>query len=52
MAFKDVRNLLLIYHNDGFINDDEFFVLYELYALKNLDFPYDPYAPLNLGELR
>ena len=38
MAFKNVRNLLLINHNDGFINDDEFVVLYDLYASKNLDF--------------
>ena len=40
MAFKNVRNLLLINHNDGFIDDDEFVVLYDLYAAKNLDFPY------------
>ena len=41
MAFKNVRNLLLINHNDGFINDDEFVVLYDLYASKNPDFQYD-----------
>ena len=41
MAFKNVRNLLLINHNDGFIDDDEFVVLYDLFASKNLDFPYD-----------
>ena len=45
MAFKNVWNLLLINHNDGFINDDEFVVLYDLYASKNPDFPYDSYAP-------
>ena len=28
MAFKKVQNLLLINYNDGFINDDEFVVLY------------------------
>ena len=38
MAFKNVRNLLLINHNDGFIDDDEFVVLYDLFASKNLDF--------------
>ena len=38
MAFKNVRNLLLINHNDGFINDDEFVVLYDLYASKTLTF--------------
>ena len=28
MAFKNARNLLLINHNDSFIDDDEFVVLY------------------------
>ena len=51
MDFKNVQNLLLINHNDGFIDDDEFVVLYDLYASKNLDFPYDSYAPFDLEEL-
>ena len=51
MAFKNVRNLLLINHNDGFIDDDEFVLLYDLFASKNLDFPYDSYAPFDLEEL-
>ena len=38
MAFKDVRNLLLIGHNDGFIDDDEFEFLYDLYASKTPTF--------------
>ena len=50
MAFKNVRNLLLINHNDGFFDDDDFF-LYDLYASKNLDFAYDSYAPFDLKEL-
>ena len=45
MAFKNVQNLLLINYNDGFIDDDEFVVLYDLYASKNLDFHNDLYAP-------
>ena len=51
MAFKNVRNLFLINHNDGFIDEDEFVVLYDLYAPRNLDFPYDSYAPFDLEEL-
>ena len=51
MAFKSVRNRLLIYHNDGFIDDDDFAVLYDLFASKNLDFPYDSYTPFDLEEL-
>ena len=38
-------------HNDGFIDDDGFVVLYDLFASKNLDFPYDWYAQLDLEEL-
>ena len=51
MTFKNVRNLLLINHNDGFIDDDEFVVLHDLFASKNLDFPYDSYAQFDLEEL-
>ena len=39
MAFKNVRNLLLINRNDGFIDDDEFVLLYDLFVSKDLDFP-------------
>ena len=48
---KTSKNLLLIIHNDGFIYDDEFGVLYDLYPSKNLVFPYESYAPFNLKEL-
>ena len=34
LAFKNVRNLLVINHNDGFIDDDGFVVLYDLFASK------------------
>ena len=50
MTFKNVRNLLLINHNDGFIDDDQFVLLYNLFASQNLDFPYDSYA-IDLEEL-
>ena len=45
MAFKNVRNVLLISHNDGFIDDDEFVFLYDLFVSKNLEFPQASYAP-------
>ena len=50
MAFEDVRNLLLIGPNDGFIDDDDFVFVYDLYASRNPDFPHDPYAPFDLEE--
>ena len=52
MAFRNVQNLLLINHNNGFIDDDdEFVALYDLYASKNLNFPYNSYVPFDLEEL-
>ena len=36
--------------NDGFIDDGEVVVLYDLYASKNLDFSHDSYAPFDLEE--
>ena len=50
MVLKHVRNLLLINH-DGFIDDDKFVVLYDLFPSKNLDFPYYLYAQFDLKEL-
>ena len=51
MAFKNVRNLLVINHKDGFIDDDEFVVLCDLFASKNLDFLYDSYTQFDVEEL-
>ena len=52
MAFRNVQNLLLINHNNGFIDDDdEFVALYDLYASKNLNFPYNSYVPFYLKRL-
>ena len=51
MAFKDLRNSLIISYDDGFIDDEEFILLYDLYSSKDLDFPYDVYAPFDLDEI-
>ena len=51
MAFKDLRNSLIISYDDGFIDDEEFVLLYDLYSSKDLDFPYDAYALFDLEEL-
>lgn len=50
-SFRDVRNQLLISHDDGLINDEEFLILYEHYSSRNPDFPYDTYASFDLDEL-
>ena len=36
-------------NNNGFIDDDEFVVLCDLFVSKNLDFPYDSYAQFDLA---
>ena len=51
MAFRDLRNLLLISHDDDLIDDDELLALYDLYFSKNLGFLYDSYLPFDLQEL-
>ena len=47
MAVKNVRNLLLINHNNGFIDDEEFVVL----CIEKLDFTCDSYEQFDLEEL-
>lgn len=52
MAYKDVRNLLLITHDDGLIDDEELIiVLYDLISSRHTDFPYDCYTAFDLDEL-
>ena len=51
MAFKDLRDSLIISYDDGFIDDEEFVLLYDLQFSKDLDFPFDAYAPFDLEEL-
>ena len=43
MSLKDVRNQLLISHDDGVINDEELLLLYDLNRSDNLDLPYNSY---------
>lgn len=48
MAFKDVRNLLLLSLDDGLIDDEHFLLLFDLYSSRQPDFPYDNYEPFDL----
>ena len=51
MAFKDVRNLLHLSHDDNLIDDEHFLLLHDLYSSRQPDFPYDNYEPFDLDEL-
>ena len=50
MAFKDVRNLLFLSHDDGLIDDEHFLLLFDLYSSRQPDFPYDSYEPFDLDK--
>ena len=43
MSLKEVRNQLLIGHDDGVINDGELLLLYDLNRFDNVDLPYNSY---------
>ena len=51
MAFRDVRNFVLISHADGIVDDEEFVVLYDLYSSRDPDFPYDHCTAFDLAAL-
>lgn len=40
MSFEDVRNVLVIAYADGFLDDEEFMILYDYYQPVNPSFPY------------
>ena len=51
MSLKDVRNQLLISHDDGVINDEELLLLYDLNRSDNLDLPYNSYPGFDFDDL-
>ena len=48
MSFEDVRNALVITYADGFLNDEEFLILYDYYEPANPPFPYWNFDPFCL----
>ena len=50
-SLKEVRNQLLISHNEGVLNDDELLLLYDLNRSNNLDQPYDSFPDFNFDDL-
>lgn len=41
-SFKDTRDFLLLY-DTNFLTNDDFFLLFDMYSLPNLDLPYDSF---------
>jgi len=50
-SLKQVRDHLLISHDEGVLSDDEFLLLYNLNRSYNLDLPYDSYPDFYFDEL-
>ena len=50
-SYKDARNLLLDSYNDGTIDEDEFFLLYEEHFSKNPEFPYEQYELFDMDAM-
>ena len=50
MSLKEVRNQLLISHDDGLINDEELLLLLDLIRSDNLDLPYHSYHAFDFDE--
>ena len=49
--FRNAREMLLISHDMGFIDDLEFSILYDLNKSSNPDFPYWDYEPFDLEKV-
>ena len=51
MSLREVRNQLLISHDDGVINDEELLLLYDLNRSDNVDLPYNSYPGFDFDDL-
>ena len=51
MAFQQVRDALVYAFADGFLNDEEFIILNELYQSVNPMYPYSEFQPFSLQNL-
>ena len=51
ISLKEVRNQLLIGHDDGVIKDGELLLLYNLNRSDNVDLPYNSYPGFDFDDL-
>ena len=50
MSLREVRNQLLISHDDGVINDEELLLLYDLNRSDNVDLPYNSHPGFDFDD--
>ena len=51
MSFEDARDALVLYHDKGVIDDEEFCLLYDANRSKKPAFPYEEYRKFDLEEM-
>mgnify|MGYP000217630441 FL=1 len=50
-SFEDFRQLIILYYDANFINDEDFLLLYDMFSSRNPSFPYYEYACFNLNSM-
>ena len=51
MSFKRARDALVLCHDNGIIDDEEFCLLYDANRSKNPEFPYEEYGEFDLEDM-
>ena len=50
-AFEDFRQLLILYYDANFINDEDFVLLYDMFPSRNPSFPYYEFTCFDLNNM-
>ena len=50
-SFEDFRQLIILYYDANFINDEDFLLLYDMFSSRNPRFPYYEHACFNLNSM-
>ena len=50
-SFEDFRQLIILYYDANFLNDEDFLLLYDMFSSRNPSFPYYEYACFNLNSM-
>ena len=51
MSFKHARDALVLCYDNGVIDDEEFYLLYDANRSKNPEFPYEEYGKFVLEDM-
>ena len=51
MSFKRARDALVLFHDNGVIDDEKFCLLYDANRSKNPEFPHEEYGKFDLEDM-